>query len=637
MNIKNFSNLENKFFDVDSISKETSKSEADSLHKIEVSTEHVLRATYASGGKVYGEQSVERISTLPVIIQILEQRLTYLESLNVTTYDEKIILRSEIKEIISQLESCVLALSGDSHIPLKVQARINKLQKTLLDMQDKLFNNFDSNLLSQIQHVSKTIFHYKNQCKFDWIGSNYVRDCFSLTPEMKSEDPTIAAKAYVDTCKKIIPACVNMRRHEVVGENGEKITMIRTGVISDMRNGYLSLDDLIQAKENKYYRMAIFSQLEIKRRELWVKNQKSTPEYVVLSYAVEQLKSEQSVNQAIAERRACLRNQMLMLILEHVKTLKGNGTLDQTNIIPMMHLSLLNRKTDSVDDTGWKKNEGTFMRDMSQIFKEFDGKKVVFDNQGPLVDNDGIIHLPVQYCEKNQEVHLNTFFSNISVQNNKKNDGIQEDINSKFFAQLRDFFQGTLPSEFQDIEDELIGGKSNFDIAERLSIVAMNRGLLFSIGCLSAKDRTGWVCGKVGVSHVLGNSDMSEKDMLKASKEWSEQILSGPALEVCLECNLRAVEPLNVKALKLTEPNLEGISVMERATQFNKLVSMSVNPDSKKAKAQKIKPMKNEFKVKKDVDFLKLKNRAIKGLKGMKRKIDLYSVAHLQSESADYS
>lgn len=612
---------------------------------VSVESGKILTSSYEYAGIKLGEQKVERVPSLPKMMRILETRKAYLEQQKPKSELEQKIAAKEMSEIEAQIESCASAMRGESHIPPSIRNIMDKLQAALKNFQQKLTSHpsQQSGIIDSIQSIIKTLAHYKSQCKFDWIGSNYFRDCLTECEGLQHENPEIALECYQEASKKIIPSCVNLRRHEI-SANGEKATMIRTGIMSDMRNGYLSLDELVdfQKPNNRFLRDLKYHELDSLRRKLWAENKKSTPEYAVLTHACHQLKSEENLNMAVAQRRVFLQHQMLMLVLEHMQTLQEKGKLGESDEISMMHLSLLNRTTNSVDKTGWKKNEEVFMRDMAQIFKEFNGKNIIFDGQGPLVDKYGMIHLPQEYGVNQQKVVLKTLFANVSVQNHKVNDGAQAEINHLFFIHLRNIFGGSLPQEFLDIEKKIKQGKSNFDIAEQLASAALKYDILLSVGCLSAKDRTGWVCGRVGVSHVLENScgALPEKEKGNLEQEWSREVLSGPALGVCVDCNLRAIEPQNVQALKLTELNLEGVGIVDRTNQYKKLVDMTLKPRSKKAMQAKIRAPKEEYKLIQEKDALDMQSvlsSAVSKTKKAVKKVHEYSPFDLPQRFTNYS
>ena len=550
-----------------------------------------LSALYDHEGNNHGTQTIERMSTIPEMVKILEVRREYLAKINKGKGSHRASIEAEMEEIAGLLESCHDALNGLAHIPEEAQLKIDELEQTIQENSATNQRLGLEALKVAIKARQNEIDHYREQCRFDWIGSNYVRDCLVENIKMAGADLQAAYAAYKDTCRQIIPAAVNMRRHEIEAQ-GKKITILRTGVISDMRDGYHSLDMLLKMRDNKFphLRAEHYEMLQAKLTALQYKHKGSTPEMVVLMHACENIKTPEALDNAIAQRRHYLQHQMLMLILEHAKTAQLNGSLIGLQTLPIMHLSLLNRKTDVVDPTGWKKNEEIFMCDMAQIFKEFDNRQVVFDGHGPLIDNDGVIHLPAEFGVSRKKMTLETYFMNISVQNNKKNDGKQAEINRCFFRKFENE-ECKLDKELKALRKRL-KESSDFEAAEACALFALKQGLYLSIGCLSAKDRTGWLCGRIGVLHALEHmpAETRAKTKLVCEAAWSCQILEGPALGVCLDCNLRALEPLNVVALKLTEFNLGGVGIAKRMDQYSKLFSMAVKPKDVKRVPRKIAP-----------------------------------------------
>lgn len=553
--------------------------------------------TYGDSPVEYGREVIERISTIPLMKAIIQKRLEYLTtSFQGNTHQ----FVREHENLHAMLDTCEKALTGQSHIPEPIKQEIDKIKRQIRDNEKTLsvyvstHHAFRPALNLHIERLQQQLKDLRECLKFDWIGSNYFRDCLTECKELESEDFLHAGQAYNELTKMIIPAAVNLRRQEIIAGNGTKATVLRTGVMSDMRNGYVSLEDLVKMESDDNLR-------QLKLEELFEEKKKArtNPAKAVLKYAIDQLKSQEALHQSVQERRFFLQTQMLMVILEHVKTMEKNGVLDAASgltKLPIMHLSLLNRTTNAVDATGWKKNEEVFMSDMAQIYKEFDGKELIFDGKGPLVDFDGNIHLPAEFGDQHANVTLNTFFANLSVQNHTVNDGKQEEINQEFLRKFRDFgdaadfFDAYLSLRIQ----VLLNGQSNFLIAEQLASLALKSGMYLSVGCLSGKDRTGFVCGRIGVNHVLENycGQLTGTEKIRREEAWSTKILRGPALGVCNECNLRSLYPVKVRALKLTHRDLPGVALDERIVQYGKLVDMTVFPKSERAQRAKVSPPK---------------------------------------------
>jgi hypothetical protein len=546
---------------------------------------NVLSQNYEFKGQFFGEERIERVPAISGLVEILEKKKAYLEELGEDTTAIDVTLRS-----------CQEALNGRSHIPPHVKERIARLEENRAENNRTLEAYIEKGaavpqaVIRSIQTTNEQLIEIQEQLKFDWIGSNYFRDCLTDCEAMKDPDERVALEAYEKLIKSIIPAPVNLRRHEAITSDGNKTTMVRVGVISDMRNGYFSLHELNRMLKSKDWHTRTYRELDKRIQSVEKKiGGRSTPELVVLKYAAKQLQAE-NLKEVIKERASFLENQMLMVVLEHIRTAKeSNPNFEQEHILPIMHLCLLNQKTNSVDETGWKKNEETFMDDMKGMFKLFKDKKLVFDGKGPFIDNDGDIHLPAEFGIRQFPMYLETFFSNVSIQGNTENKGKQAVINHDFFRDLKTHFNGRLPEEFEVLQEELRLGKQDpAIIAEELAAVAVRNGIYLSVGCLSAKDRTGLVCGRVSANCALENAALTEKEARKAEKIWSENILDGPNLEVCKECNIRCLEPKNVLGLKLIARDLPGIGKAKRAAHIVKLGQMQVQPNSDKAQEEKI-------------------------------------------------
>lgn len=545
----------------------------------------ILSQNYEFNGQFFGEERIERVPAILGLVEILEKKKAYLEELGQDT-----------TAIAITLKSCQDALNGRSHIPSDVKGRIRRLEEKRTENNQTLEAYLQEGaaipqaVIRSIQITNEQLAEIQEQLKFDWIGSNYFRDCLTDCEGLKDPDETVAREAYEELIKNIIPAPVNLRRHEAITPDSNKTTMVRVGVISDMRNGYFSLHELNRMLKSKEWHAHRYSELDKRIRSLEKKNGgRSTPELVVLKYAAKQLRAE-NLKEVIKERASFLENQMLMVVLEHLRTAKeSNPNFEQEQILSIMHLCLLNQKTNSVDETGWKKSEETFMEDMKEMFKLFADKKLVFDGKGPFIDNEGDIHLPAEFGIRQFPMYLETFFSNVSIQGNTENKGKQAVINHDFFRDLKTHFNGRLPEEFEVLQEELRLGKQDpAIIAEELAAAAIRNGLYLSVGCLSAKDRTGLVCGRVSANCALENAALTEKEATKAEKIWSENILDGPNLEVCKECNIRCLEPKNVLGLKLIARDLPGVGKRKRVAHMVKLGQMQVQPNSDEAREEKV-------------------------------------------------
>ncbi|WP_068471463.1 hypothetical protein [Candidatus Protochlamydia phocaeensis] len=332
--------------------------------------------------------------------------------------------------------------------------------------------------------------NYRTQGK-DWIGSNGFRDLIAHSLSFND-----AARAYIS-------APVNMRYQELDIEGERKVGFYRIGIMSDMRNGWVSLTDLKAMKDQPEKVQAKIK--EIQEYILHPKG-KSTPlSGNKLESALHALYELQTIanhpaylDKVIEERRRAIEQQMIQLIEGQISQNpdKALEALNAGRTFDLVHVSLLNQNKVDLDKTGWMHNERVEMEDMKEIFDDFKGKKLVFDGKGPFIDGD-TIHLSHQFEGQGmgtKEVALNTFFFNISVQGNVQNKGAQLSINTEQLNHLLEAHPHIL-DQYPEIKEAILKGKeTGYDLAEDfLFALLQDKSLCASLGCLSAKDRTGFI------------------------------------------------------------------------------------------------------------------------------------------------
>ncbi|CUI17534.1 hypothetical protein PNK_1929 [Candidatus Protochlamydia naegleriophila] len=356
------------------------------------------------------------------------------------------------------------------------------------------------------------------QAKGEFVGSQFFRD------ELQNvADHSTGQKDYADRLNAIcLGAPVNFRYQKYEGDERE-IGFFRLGVMTDLRNGFTNLAELkvIHAELKSGLSSPTLekklSKLREMRKELAMQPESNKAKVLAIDYAIEQLQPEY-VRQTIQERRHILNNQMLQLVQGQVaRQLVGVvGNPSQTTF-SVTHLGLLNRKTDKQDQTGWAHNEAFQMTDMHEIFAEFAGKTLIFDGKGPAIDADGHVHLAqtlIDLSGNPRKLKLETSFVNMTVQGHTKNDGIQQEINKKNMTKLLEAAEKQVlnnpgDKEIQEglellnaVQKQLEQGESSYLMAEAFSIALIKLKFPLSMGCLSAKDRTGMVGGRTILNFV---------------------------------------------------------------------------------------------------------------------------------------
>lgn len=371
---------------------------------------------------------------------------------------------------------------------------------------------------SQIQLYQKSLSNIQNMSKDDFVKSSFYRDELQKIISSGRDYQT----AIDDIC---LGAAVNFRYQQCEALD-KTIGFFRLGIITDPRNGFTHLGEMREMANEPGKLQNKISELKKEFNKLQQNPKKNAIKLAAYSYALSQLETN-NLGKAIQERQHVLSNQMFQLVQGQVEKNLQKIVDSASDEFDITHLALLNRKTDAVDATGWVHNEANEMADMNEIFKDFAGKKLIFDGEGPYIDDQGHLHISQILSNDDgtsREVTLKTNFVNISVQGYNKNDGIQEQINDVGMDQIIDiakhrFIENINNPECKaglkmllDVKKELEAGKSNYQIAEKLSIALIKLDMPMSMGCLSAKDRTGYV-GARAVLHFVAE-DMAKDPKL---------------------------------------------------------------------------------------------------------------------------
>lgn len=231
-----------------------------------------------------------------------------------------------------------------------------------------------------------------------------------------------------------------------------------------------------------------------------------------IAYAAAQAKEAQShpgsLDRMIDERTKVLERQMIQLVCGQM-----NQNTDKLEKIfqqggksfDLVHVSLLNPQTSQLDASGWMHDERVEIEDMSEIFDIFQDKALIFDGKGPYIDEAGV-HLPIkkEVEGKPATLQLNTYFFNISPQGHIENDGMQKELNKTNMDKMR--AKGLMKGE--DSLSKKISGdevlrsqEKGYPLAEKfVQTLGQMEGLHLSLGCLSAKDRSGLVSESIAIN-----------------------------------------------------------------------------------------------------------------------------------------
>jgi hypothetical protein len=190
---------------------------------------------------------------------------------------------------------------------------------------------------------------------------------------------------------------------------------------------------------------------------------------------------------------------MIQLVMAQIEK-NGGKISSESQTFDLVHVCLLNQEKSSFDKSGWVHDERVEIEDMSAIFKEFQGKTLVFDGSGPAIEGNNIYLPPELVKGENapKTLTLNTFIFNTSVQGNVENTKLQKELNTEQLNKLLkhhpDFFKDN-----EKLKQQLLSGaKSGYGLAEDFLFQLLKSGkLAVSTGCLSAKDRTGFICASL--------------------------------------------------------------------------------------------------------------------------------------------
>ena len=380
-----------------------------------------LTADFECNGKVVGRETVERFNVVQMTKEQTQKRLDHLNTLENTP------------DIQTQKERC-----------------------------EKIISECDSRI----------------QKGTNWIGSSDFRDELEKAASaLKEKSLDAGVKEFTELMQKRIPAAANFRNHKAVS-GGTEINMVRLGAMTDMSNNYVNLGELKEIVKDDNKRSIKYQELE-KQLELEIKKQSSSSssrKAIVLKYALDQLATPETLKAALADRSFHMKQQFLQVVRQHVANTGDPASLG--SMLPMAHISLLNQYSNGDDPTGAHNDEGNSMRDMQSLFEEMKDCRIVFDGQGPYIDDDNVIHLEECKVTNNQgeqvpkEVTLKPIFFNISVQESSMNDGgrVNNGDQAKINGDSIEYLKKLINDVSQKIDGKIALENSNHPYVRRLKI-----------------------------------------------------------------------------------------------------------------------------------------------------------------------
>ncbi len=338
--------------------------------------------------------------------------------------------------------------------------------------------------------------------KRKFFDSNYHR-AFMIQQLKQAKGKPLDGALYKELADKASPGLINARHINLVSEAGETHGLLRLGVMSDLRNGTTNLRDLKKIVANPALKDIAVRKLQ-KERDAY---KPQTAAYASLQMAIQQLTNAEA---ALLERSERMNLQMLQYLTAQAERQRPAG--DSWNVVDIRLLDPGKRQMDK--KCGWVHSEANELLDMAEVFKEFNGKRVVLGSDGPHIDGDTIfIPLPDAKPGDKQEVTLSATLLNISIQTSSlfrspKNQGLQAEINRQALDNLRKLGNTKLfeDPDWKSMCKSLEKGESTGVVAEEAVTALMRNGnFSVSVGCLSAKDRTGFVVGRSMIKLVAKN------------------------------------------------------------------------------------------------------------------------------------
>jgi hypothetical protein len=417
-------------------------------------------------------------------------------------------------------------------------SRLQLLKNDTLRLLENSKNNDGSNLQNKLQEIYKKLDFYSNQkanlenyesgapdSKKGWLASEYFRDSIRQLSKQGSD--------YNSAVEKYVAVPPNMRQQRLEGDTS--VQYGRTGVISDMRNGWVSYHELEQMVKQDEKGFISLSQIDAKIANLkkvkvkiegglafrrsskmkkknqllsvneGIENLSNLKTYINLFNGAKSRKDQvdidcqlNNINSILLNRELVLEQQMMIYLQDQFANNPEyiNKCIAEGKSIDVIHVGLLNMGKKKTDATGWRHDEQVQMEDMNAIFTKFHGKKLVFAaSGGPFIGDDALV-FSIPGINAGSST-LGTYFFNTSVQGDRKNSGAQRDNNLENLSRYRDTNVATGTPFLDGMANRLESVKQT-DYALATELVRTFRDekgskALLSFGCVSAKDRSGVV------------------------------------------------------------------------------------------------------------------------------------------------
>ncbi len=238
-----------------------------------------------------------------------------------------------------------------------------------------------------------------------------------------------------------LPALVNEEQVLVRDHDGRSLAIpsLRSGAITYYPHGEIDIEKLTQFEQDFN---AVDSRTKIRKAEAKTLKKmvpalrgRKTREIKLMGRFAAGIE----LSKVLVQRQWALENQALQELTIHCQMLIESGKgLPKSGKLVVARQSALDGNKSAKSVGGFVNNEKNQILDMKAIYGLLEGKEILFDGTGPYLDEDGVIHLPIRLEGRQERVTFKPIFSNISVQGDIGNHGVQREINQKAMEGIKE-------------------------------------------------------------------------------------------------------------------------------------------------------------------------------------------------------
>lgn len=489
-----------------------------------------IEEEYGDNGK-YGTASIDRMDTLSQNLQIQSNKIAYLEKfLHEKGFDEFKPSDDDLKGLkentttFNDLLDYYITSISKSSADREVQKACTQLRHAWT-----MLNNVTEHVSTDDQPTFLSSISVRNKMEKD----NNSKDFNSNTaPKIPS-----------------VPTNMRVQRFKGPEESDTPLgtSFVRMGVHYDPRDPGNSIPDLrFYQKNRKALETELLRRINLYQKYIDAGDLKKAAAVRQSMEPLSHIKAgERMINDHIAKKQLYLDDLMLHYVATQIDTEseKIDSVLDGATL-NVVHLGLLNEEKSKIENpSGLIHDEAILMKEMAANFATFDGREIILDGKGPYIDIEGKIHTSKEALNddgKPKTLKLKPQFVNITVQGYTENGPVQRELNQKSLnaldEQVKDLKANEDPqkadeikkikSSLASIQKKLDKGQSNYQIACDLFAVMLDikkvqqnddkQIFSCSVGCYSAKDRTGVVAeASVIMTRLKDSVQLMEKDPKK--------------------------------------------------------------------------------------------------------------------------